>query len=379
MDPYLRDVLDACLRLLHVVAGIAWIGASFYFIRLDLGLRPTPGRSDDSVGEYWGVHGGGFYHSRRYALPPDPVPEPLHWFKWEAYTTWLSGFSLLVVLYYTDARARLVDPGIADLEPWQAVTLSVGGLALGWLVYDVLCRVVRDERALAVCVAALVVGTAFAAGQLFAARAAYLQVGAMLGTIMAANVFRVIIPAHWELVRAREARRPPDPAPGLEAKRRSVHNNYLTLPVVFAMLAGHFPVAYGHSRAWLVLLAVMALLAFVRHFFNLWHRGRRAWWILGVAAAAVVALALVLRPEDEATGAAVPTDVEVGAIVQLRCARCHSGVAAPKGIRLGSAADVRARAELVATMVRSRAMPPGNATGMTDAERRALLAWLGSG
>jgi uncharacterized membrane protein len=376
MDPYLRDVLDVCLRLLHVVAGIAWIGASFYFIRLDLGLRPPRKPKPGVVGEYWGVHGGGFYHSQKYALPPDPMPEPLHWFKWEAYTTWLSGFALLVVLYYTDARARLVDAGVAELEPWQAVALSVGGLLLGWLVYDGLCRIVRDDRVLAVGVALLVVVSAFAAGQLFAPRASYLQVGAMLGTIMAANVFRVIIPAHRELIRAKEEGRAPDPAPGLEAKRRSVHNNYLTLPVVFAMLAGHFPVTYGSGHPWLVLVAVIALLAFVRHFFNLWHRGVRAWWILGVAAAAVVALAFALRPDDEATGAPAASDAEVSAIVQQRCSTCHSGASAPLGIQLRSAADVRVRADLVATMVRTRAMPPGNATGMTDGEREALLVWL---
>jgi uncharacterized membrane protein len=245
-------------------------------------------------------------------------------------------------------------------------------------VYDVLCRLVRDDRLLAVGVAALVVGSAFAAGQLFAPRASYLQVGAMLGTIMAANVFRVIIPAHRELIRAKEEGRPPDPAPGLEAKRRSVHNNYLTLPVVFAMLAGHFPLTYGSGHAWLVLIGVMALLAFLRHFFNLWHRGVRAWWIPAVVAVGVVALALALRPDDDASGAPAATDAEIGAIVQGRCARCHSGITAPLGIRLGTAADVRARADLVATMVRTRAMPPGNATGMTDRERETLLAWLAS-
>jgi uncharacterized membrane protein len=378
MDPYLRDVLDVCLRLLHVVAGIAWIGASFYFIRLDLGLRPPRDPGPGVTGEYWGVHGGGFYHSQKHTLPPEPMPEPLHWFKWEAYTTWLSGFALLVVLYYSDAGARLIDPSVADLEPWQAVAISAGGLLLGWLVYDVLCRLVRDDRLLAVGVAALVVGSAFAAGQLFAPRASYLQVGAMLGTIMAANVFRVIIPAHRELIRAKEEGRPPDPAPGLEAKRRSVHNNYLTLPVVFAMLAGHFPLTYGSGHAWLVLIGVMALLAFLRHFFNLWHRGVRAWWIPALVAVGVVALALALRPDDDASGAPAATDAEIGAIVQGRCARCHSGITAPLGIRLGTAADVRARADLVATMVRTRAMPPGNATGMTDREREALLAWLAS-
>ena len=300
---YLKDLADLVLRLLHVVAGIAWIGASFYFIRLDLGLRPPEDAADAErgvAGEYWGVHGGGFYHSQKYKVAPPTLPEHLHWFKWEAYTTWLSGFALLVVLYWLDADTRLVDPAVADLSTWQAVAISAAGLALAWLAYDAACRVLRDDRAVAVAVAVLVTLSAFAAGELFAARAAFLQVGAMLGTIMAANVFFVIIPAHWELVRAKQQGREPDPAPGLRAKQRSVHNNYLTLPVVFTMLAGHFPLAFGSDRAWLVLLAIFALVVAIRHFFNLWHVGKRAWWILGAAAAGAVALAIVLAPEDVA-------------------------------------------------------------------------------
>ena len=226
MDPYLRDVLDVCIRMLHVVAGIAWIGASFYFVRLDLALRPAKDPADANAGvagEFWGVHGGGLYHSQKYRLAPPEMPEPLHWFKWEAYTTWLSGFALLVVLYYFDADVRLVDPAVADLDAWQAIVLSIGGLALGWIVYDVLCRTVgeRSQAALAIVGTGLVALAAWGAGQLFAPRAAYLQVGAMLGTIMVANVLLVIIPAHRKLVRAMEEKREPDPRPLLQAKERS--------------------------------------------------------------------------------------------------------------------------------------------------------------
>src|SRR5262247_3466797 len=199
MDPYLRDVLDVLLRMLHVVAGIAWIGASFYFVRLDLALRPPKDAADASAGvagEFWGVHGGGLYHSQKYRLAPPEMPEPLHWFKWEAYTTWLSGFALLVVLYYFDADTRLIDPSVADLSTASAIALSLAGLLLGWVVYDVLCRTVgeRSQAALAIVGTALVALAAWGAGQLFAPRAAYLQVGAMLGTIMVANVAHVIIP-----------------------------------------------------------------------------------------------------------------------------------------------------------------------------------------
>ena len=282
MDPYLRDVLDVGLRFLHVIAAIAWVGASFYFVRLDLGLRPARREEDAEsgvAGEFWGVHGGGLYHSQKYRLAPAEMPEPLHWFKWEAYTTWLSGFALFVLLYYFDAELRLVDADAADLEPWLAIVLSIGGLALAWLVYDGLCRTLRSEVALAGLGVALLVLVAWGAGELFAPRAAYLQVGAMLGTIMAANVLLSIIPAHRKLVATMAEGREPDRAPLLEAKRRSVHNNYLTLPVLFTMLAGHAAFVFSHDQAWLVLALVAVLLAGVRHFFNLWHVGRRAWWI----------------------------------------------------------------------------------------------------
>jgi uncharacterized membrane protein len=371
---YLRELADLCLRLLHVVAGIAWIGASFYFIRLDLGLRPPAEPKEGVGGEYWGVHGGGFYHSQKYKVAPPTLPEHLHWFKWEAYTTWLSGFSLLVVLYWLDADTRLIDPSVADLSEWQAVALSAGGLVLAWLVYDLACRTLIEDRLVWIAVTALVVVSAFAAGQLFAARASYLQVGAMLGTIMAANVFLVIIPAHWELVRAKQQGREPNALPGLRAKQRSVHNNYLTLPVVFTMLAGHFPLAFGADHAWLVLLAIFAIVVAIRHFFNLWHVGRRAWWILGAAGVAAVALAIVLAPEDVAP-AAVPTDAAAVAIAQQRCATCHSGASAPLGIELTSAEELTRHAAAIETMVSSGAMPPGNATRLTDDERAQLVAW----
>jgi uncharacterized membrane protein len=374
---YLRDLADLCLRLLHVVAGIAWIGASFYFIRLDLGLRQPVDAGDAARGvggEYWGVHGGGFYHSQKYKLAPPTLPEHLHWFKWEAYTTWLSGFALLVVLYWLDAKDRLVDPAVADLSAWRAVGLSAAGLALAWLAYDAACRTLQDDRLVAVAVGVLVVLSAYAAGELFAARASFLQVGAMLGTIMAANVFFVIIPAHWELVRAKQEGREPDAAPGLRAKQRSVHNNYLTLPVVFTMLAGHFPLAFGQDRAWLVLLAIFAIVAAIRHFFNRWHVGRRDWWILGAAAAAAVALAIVLAPDDVAA-TDVPGDALAQSIVTERCQTCHAGVSAPNGVRLETLAQMEQHADAIEAQVRSRAMPPGNATALTDAERAQLVAW----
>ncbi|HEV2902004.1 MAG TPA: urate hydroxylase PuuD, partial [Gaiellaceae bacterium] len=371
IDSYWQDWLDLLIRWLHVIAGIVWIGTSFYFVALDNHLgRPREQRDvDDGVGgESWEIHGGGFYRISKWTVAPRELPEPLHWFKWEAYTTWLSGFALLVVLYYLDAETYLIDPSVRDISEGAAITLSLLGLGAAWVLYDVACRVIRIEALMGVFMLALVVASAYGAGQVFSGRAAYLQVGAMLGTIMAANVLFNIIPAHWELIRAKERGESPDPAPGLEAKRRSVHNNYLTLPVLFTMLVGHFAFVFGHEHAWLALVLISVLLAGVRHFFNLWHTGRRAWWIPAVAAVGAVALALWLEPEDTTAADVGPVAfAQVQPIVEQRCATCHSGAAAPLGVRLETEAEITARAEDIERQaVLTRAMPPGNATGMTD-------------
>jgi uncharacterized membrane protein len=286
-------------RWLHVIAAMAWIGASFYFIALDNHLEPPKDPEDARRGvggEAWEVHGGGFYRVEKFRVAPERLPEPLHWFKWEAYTTWLSGFALFIVVYYSHASVYLVDPSVADLEAWQAIAISIAGLALAWLVYDALCRVFADDEGLlAVLVFAFICASAWASFHLFAPRAAYLQVGAMIGTMMVGNVFFVIIPAHWKLIRAKEAGVEPDPKWNRDGKTRSVHNNYLTLPVVFAMLSNHFPLTYGNPHGWLVLIALMAIGALVRHYFNLRHRGLNVWPILGLAGACVLAVALLTR------------------------------------------------------------------------------------
>ncbi len=383
ISAYWNDWLDLLLRWLHVVAAIVWIGTSFYFVRLDLALR-APKRQEDAdagvAGEFWGVHGGGLYHSQKYRLAPAEMPEPLHWFKWEAYTTWLSGFALMIVLYYFDAGVRLIDADAADLDEWQAIAVSVGGIALAWVVYDVLCRTVgqRSQAALAVIGTALVALAAWGAGELFAPRAAYLQVGVMLGTIMAANVFFVIIPAHRKLVAAMEEKREPDATPLLEAKNRSVHNNYLTLPVLFTMLAGHFAFVFGADEAWLVFVAIAVLTALIRVFFNRWHAGRREWWILAVAAVSFIALAFWLQPEDAGSDVTGPVAFEqIQPVIAKRCATCHSGVSAPLGVRLETREEIEARIDDIERQaVLTRAMPPGNATGITDAERELLGAWI---
>lgn len=390
MDPYLNDWLDFLFRWLHVVAGIVWIGTSFYFVALDNHLHPPDDRRNEEGvgGESWEIHGGGFYRIQKFRVAPRRLPEPLHWFKWEAYTTWLSGFALLVVIYYVEADTYLIDRSVADLEEWQAIAISLGFLAVAWVVYDALCRLLAgQELALAAAIAALVTLSAWGLGNLFGARAAFIQLGAMLGTIMVANVFFVIIPGQREVVRAKKEGREPDAAPGIRGKQRSVHNNYLTLPVVLAMLSPHFPVAIGHEHAWAVIVSLMAVGAWIRHYFNLRHRGLNVWPIPVSAGVALVAIALAIKPEDDPARAAPAGSVDfarVQTIIAERCAPCHSSrptqpgfTAAPAGVELDTPEQIAAQAEAIEQQaVDSRAMPLGNVTGMTDEERAELAAWL---
>ncbi len=379
----LRDWLDLGLRWLHVIAAMAWIGTSFYFVLLDQSLRPAKDAADREAGvggELWEVHGGGFYHVQKYVVAPQRLPDHLAWFKWEAYATWLSGFGLMIVLYYLEASSTLVKPG-SDLDPWVAVVSSIALLAVAWIAYDVLNRLVTDPRVLWPVLFVLVALAAWGSWELFSPRAAWLQVGAMIGTVMAANVFVVIIPAHWELIGAKEAGREPDPAPALQAKQRSVHNNYLTLPVLLTMLAGHFPFAYGADNAWLVLVALMAIGGWARLFFNLRHGGHTHWWMPVAGLVAFVALAVVVdRTNDTAAPAATPADVAAGKQVFLSagCAGCHTladaGATATVGPNLDAA---QPSASLVAERVREgKGVMPSFAGKLSDAEIAAVAAYV---
>ena len=387
MDPYANEWLDLLVRWLHVVAAIAWIGSSFYFIALDNHLRPPKDEADAERGvggEAWEIHGGGFYQVQKYRLAPKTLPEPLYWFKWEAYTTWLSGFALLIVLYYFNANTFLIDKSVADLRPWEAIAISVALLIAAWLVYDGLCRLIPNDVALAAVLLVLVTLAAWGVSHLFSGRAEYIQIGAMLGTMMAGNVFFVIIPAHWELIRAKQAGREPSAAAGLRAKQRSVHNNYLTLPVVFTMISNHFPITYGHSYSWLILVALLVIGAWLRHFFNVRHTGRTAWWIPVTAALAIAAVAVAIRPHGSSSGTAVPF-TRAQAIVQARCVPCHSAHptkvdVAPMGLVFDTPNQIHAQASLIEQVaVTTKVMPLGNETGMTQAERDTLGAWIQQG
>jgi uncharacterized membrane protein len=389
-DAYTTDWLNLLVRWLHVIAAIVWIGASFYFIALDNHLEPPKDQRDidDGVGgESWEIHGGGFYDVKKYLVAPRVLPETLHWFKWEAYTTWLSGFALMIVLYYLNADTYLIDKSVADLSTGEAIAISIGLLAASWIVYDLLCRVLGSRPlVLAAVLLGLITVAAWGVGNLFSPRASYLQIGAMLGTMMVGNVFFVIIPAHWELVRAKQAGRDPDPAANERAKLRSVHNNYLTLPVVFTMISNHFPFTYGHSYAWLILVVLLVIGAWVRHFFNLRHLGRTVWWIPASAAVAITLLAVLIRPQNEsAAGTPSVSFAQVQSIVDRRCTACHSlhptlVSQAPLGLRLDTPELIRRYApDVKGVAVDSTAMPLGNVTHMTQAERELLGRWIAQG
>ena len=387
---YAGDWLHLIVRWLHVTAAIAWVGASFYFIALDQSLRPPKreGAEGEGVGgEAWEIHGGGFYRVEKYRIAPRTLPAPLAWFKWEAYTTWLTGFALMVLLYYVDPTQYLMDPNRPRFQGWELVIASLAILFFGWLAYDLLSRSLANERALTVAIVVLVVVIAALSGYLFSPRGAFIQVGATLGTWMAANVFFVIIPGQRALVAATAAGREPDAGPGIRGKQRSVHNNYLTLPVLFAMISQHFPFTYGHDNSWLVLLAFMALGALVRHIFNLRHQGRDIRRTLAVVAAGGVVLIVALAPQPQAAGLTAADFPAVQQVFEARCVTCHSShptnpgfAVAPKGVMFDTQAEIVANARRAyEQVVVTKAMPLGNVTGITDAERDLIGRWVRSG
>jgi uncharacterized membrane protein len=391
MEAYASDWVQLILRWVHLITGIAWIGASFYFVWLDNSLQPPrdPADADKGIGgELWAVHGGGFYVVRKFLVAPETLPATLHWFKWEAYWTWISGFALLVVMYYVQSRVYLIDRGVADLAPWQAIGVSVALIAAGWIFYDQLCKRLGLEREtwIAAAMIALVAGCAWALSHLYSGRGMYIQIGAMLGTIMVANVAHVIIPSQRRLVQAKEQGMPPDPLDGLRGRQRSVHNNYFTLPVLFVMISNHYPLTYGNPHAWLVLVAIMLLAAYVRHFFNLRHKGRMVWAIPISAAAGAAALAIAIAPAKPQAGGAV-SFARVQAIVGERCATCHAEkptqegfTTAPKDVKLDTPERIAANAQKIYEQaVATKAMPIGNLTAMTEDERATLGAWVAAG
>jgi uncharacterized membrane protein len=383
--------LNLAIRWLHLTAGIAWIGSSFYFVWLDNHLtRPSEG---DASGELWSVHGGGFYHNQKYQVAPAKMPDHLHWFKWEAYFTWLSGFSLLVLIYYVGAQSFLIDPAKAALSPAAAIAIGLAALALGWLVYDGLCRspAGASNLTLGVFWFVLLLWAGYVLDQLFSARAAYLHIGAIVGTAMVGNVFLVIIPNQRKVVADLIAGRTPDPALGAAAKQRSLHNNYMTLPVLFIMISNHYPMTYGAGRPWLVLALLGLTGVAVRHVFNLRGRGKPAGATIAVAAILAFATVTYVTVEKggggRRPGAPAVGYAQIRPLLATHCAGCHSPhpsnpafASPPLGLVLDDYEHVSAAAARIkAVAVDSQVMPLGNRTGMTAAERQALGAWIAAG
>ncbi|MBB4304960.1 putative membrane protein [Rhodobium orientis] len=394
------DWLSFAVRWLHVIAGIAWIGSSFYFIALDLGLRQRPGLPHGVHGEEWQVHGGGFYHIQKYMVAPDHMPDHLIWFKWESYTTWLSGFALLCVVYYAGADLYLVDPAVLDVPAWGGILISLATIGIGWVIYDLACKSPlgnNDTLLMVVLYGALVV-LAYLFTHLFTGRAALLHLGLITGTAMSANVFFVIIPNQAKVVAALKAGETPDPMLGKKAKQRSTHNNYLTLPVLFLMISNHYPLAFATEYNWVIASLVFLMGVTIRHFFNTHHAGKgNPWWTWAVTAALFAAIAWLSTagpgtPVEDDEAALTPHEerfVKVAAfedvanVVAGRCTMCHSAepywegiVAAPKGVRLETEAEIARHArEIYLQAGRSHAMPPANATFVEPAERALIRTW----
>jgi uncharacterized membrane protein len=386
--------LNLAIRWLHLTAGIAWIGSSFYFVWLDLHLTPPANPVDGGAsGEVWSVHGGGFYHNQKYQVAPTQMPDQLHWFKWEAYFTWLSGFSMLVLVYYVGAQSFLIDPAKAALTTAQAVGIGLAALAGGWLFYDLLCRsrLGANNRALGVVWFAALLMAAIGLNAVFNARGAYLHIGAMLGTVMVGNVFFIIIPNQRKVVADLIAGRTPDPALGNIAKQRSLHNNYMTLPVLFIMISPHYPMTYGADRPWLVLALLGVTGVAVRHVFNLRHRGLASGRAMAVAAGLALVSVTYVSLEKAGHGAGSNTGATTFADIQpllaRHCAGCHAAhptnpafAVPPLGVVLDSYAHVRTLAPRIKRVaVDAEIMPLGNTTGMTKAERERLGQWIAQG
>jgi uncharacterized membrane protein len=393
VGPVLIEWVSATLRWLHVVAGIAWIGSSFYFIHLDLSLKPRPGLPPGVKGDEWQVHGGGFYHMMKYVVAPAQMPDHLTWFKWEAYATWLSGFALLVVVYYLGADLFLIDKSVLDMSAARAAVIAFVSLLVAWLAYEGLCRspLGKHEVPLALVGYVFLVALTYGFTHVFSGRGAFTQIGALVGTIMVANVFVIIIPYQKKIVAAMIAGKEPDPYWGAIGKQRSVHNNYLTLPVVFLMLSNHYPLFFATKYNWLIVAIVLAIGPVIRHFFNSRHEGKGSpWWVWPVAAAAMLTIAWLSGAGANIEMGSLPPAPkfkQVADIVSSRCSMCHASepvwdgiVAAPEGVLLDSNEQIALHARLIDIVaVRSKAMPPGNITEMTPQERLTLASWIASG
>ncbi len=392
MDPYIIDWLNLAIRFAHVITGIAWIGASFYFVWLDNHLEtpPTEKAEKGISGDLWAIHGGGFYEVAKYKLAPPKMPALLHWFKWEAYTTWITGFFLLALMFYVGAETYLIDKSVADLTQLQAIFYGIGAIVIGVGSYEILVRTKLKDHSLVLAVILLVLGTLLSYGlmQVFSARGAYMHMGAVIGTIMAGNVFFGIMPSQRALVEAVEEGKTPDSKYGLNAKLRSTHNTYITLPVIFIMISNHYPMTFNHNAGWIILMALILITAAIRQYFVLRHFGKNKPGIIIGAIAATIALAYLIAPAKVAVSEAQLTQkisiAKVKEIIEARCNTCHSEnntddifTVAQGGVSFTDVASIQQWAPRIkARVIDAKDMPFMNKTQMTDEERTQLAIWL---
>ncbi|MEX0582044.1 MAG: urate hydroxylase PuuD [Sneathiella sp.] len=384
------------IRWIHMITGIAWIGASFYFVWLDMNLTPPArdGYKDKAGvgGELWAVHGGGFYEVQKYRLAPPEIPPVLHWFKYEAYFTWISGFILLAILYYFGADIYLIDKSIADISTDAAILIGLGSIVGGWIIYDALCKspLINNQAGFGLVLFVLLTLAAYGLSQVFSGRGAYIHVGAIMGTIMVANVLMVIIPGQMALVSAAKKSEAPDPVYGLRAKQRSLHNNYFTLPVLFIMISNHYPMTYGNPYGWALLAGIALVGVLVRHYFNMKNQGRakQGFILLPIAFILFFTIAYAAAPKSDNTAPAgkIPF-AEVEKIIFDRCISCHATKPTntdfenpPKGVRLETPGQIaREKTRIKQQSVDTKTMPPGNLTRMTEQERQIIGWWVSQG
>ena len=391
MEAHIIEWLNLSVRWVHFITGIAWIGASFYFIFLENNLNRTKNLREELAGNLWAVHGGGFYYLEKYKHSPAKIPKDLHWFKWEAYFTGLSGFTLLCIVYYYNASAYMIDPSVAALSSFQAIGIGIGSIIGSWIIYDLMCKspLVKQKKLFALIAFVLLVALAYGLSQLLSARAAFIHIGALIGVIMVLNVFFVIIPSQKTMVQAAKKGQNSDPTLGAKALMRSIHNNYMTLPVLFIMISNHFPSTFGHKNSWLVLAGLIIVGASIRHWFNLRGKGIKNYWLMPLALSLLLLLVFYTKPEPQtiatnSTSAQQISDLTAMQIIDKHCISCHAATPssalfsqAPKGLILDNFKTITANADKIkAQAVSAQIMPLGNSTQMTVQERQQLGLWL---
>ncbi len=389
-EAHLVEWLNIIVRLMHITFGIAWIGASFYFVFLENALNRTVNIRDELAGDLWAVHGGGFYYLEKYKVAPKTIPKELHWFKYEAYFTWLSGFSLLFVVYYFNSSAMLIDANVLTISAGTGIAIGIGSFIVAWLVYDILCKTPLVKNGVLFALVGFVIATGFAFfyTHVFSARAAYIHFGAMLGTLMAANVFFIIIPSQKAMVKAAKEGRLPDPVLGKNALVRSLHNNYFTLPVLFVMISNHFPTTFGSQYPWAILATISLGTAGVKHYLNLREKGRYTVWVLPASVIILLAAAFVTAPPTDNTACNKNVSfTEVNNIINKRCISCHSSQptddfykAPPNGVVYDTPQDiVKLKDKILLRVVITKTMPQNNKTGITPEERALIGCWINQG